>query len=418
MDRMKVIMFEILPTVGKTLVELLKSIPYVDLIEHDVNNTEDALELILTQKPDVVILGNDFPGIDGYYFTKIIRKEAAPTQVVMIAEVVSADSVRQAMRAGASDFLCYKNLTVEELSVILMNAAQLLDEERNMQVFTKGKMEPATQQPVKPFTKEPIKVITIYSPKGGSGVSTITANLAWSLSSDGHKVLVVDGDFLYGDMGVLLNQQSNHSIIDLVRFQGTLDNEVIGEIINHGHVDLLAAPSKAEGSVEITGQVFEKTLKDLLQLDYDYLLINTSSYLSDPIIIALDVAEKIILVGTQEISCVRAIGLFLDLIQTLSISQEKLLLVINRFEKGSILTEAKLNGYLKVNVSHTIPQDYKAVLLANNLGIPFMMDQKDLPVARGIKSLEDMLIKGKSEKKSKGFSIIRSIKKSLAVTKS
>jgi pilus assembly protein CpaE len=417
MENMKVIVFEILPTVGKTLNELLKSISSVNLIEHDVNNTEEALDLILSQKPDVIILGNDFPGIDGYYFTKMIRKEAAPTQVIMIAEVVSAESVRQAMRAGACDFIGYKNLTVEELSSALENARQLVDEERNIRFIDKEKKEPASQQPVKPFTKEPTRIITVYSPKGGSGVSTITANLAWSLSLNGLKVLVVDGDFLFGDMGVLLNQQSNHSIIDFVRFQGNLDKEVIKEVINHGNVDLLAAPSSAEKSVEINGPVFGKILKELLQLDYDFLLINTSSYLSEPIIDALGLAEKIILVGTQEISCVRALGLFLDLIQTLSITQEKLALVINRFDKGSILTVDKLNGILKINVSLTIPQDYSTVLLANNLGIPFVMEHKDLPVARGIESLANTLIKGKSEKKSRGISLIKAIRKSIFKTK-
>jgi len=417
MENMKVIVFEILPTVGKTLNELLKSIPFVNLIDHDINNTEEALDLILSKKPDVIILGNDFPGIDGYYFTKMIRKESASTQVIMIAEVVGAESVRQAMRAGACDFIGYKNLTVEEISLALENARQLADEERNIRFIDKGKKEPASQQPVKPVTKEATRIITVYSPKGGSGVSTITANLAWSLSSNDLKVLVIDGDFLFGDMGVLLNQQSNHSIIDFVRFQGNLDKDVIKEVINHGNVDLLAAPSSAEKSVEINGPVFGKILKELLQLDYDFLLINTSSYLSEPIIDALELAEKIILVGTQEISCVRAMSLFLDLIQTLSISQDKLALVINRFEKGSILTVDKLNGFLKINVSYTIPQDYKTVLLANNLGIPFVMDHKDLPVARGIESLTNTLIKGKREKKSRGISLIRTIRKSLSKTK-
>ena len=418
MEKMKVIILDILPNIGNSLPKLLKSIPSVDLTDHDVNNTEEALDLIITQQPDVVILGNDFPGIDGYYFTNIIRKEAYPTQVIMIAEVVSAESVRQAMRAGACDFICYKNLTIEELSLALEHAGQMADEERNMRSASKGKIEPASQQQEKPHTNKPTRIITVYSSKGGAGVSTIIANLAWSLSSNGLKVLVVDGDFLFGDIGVLLNQQSNHSIIDLVRFEGNLDEEVIKEVINHGDVDLLAASSTAEKVVEIKGPVFEKILKELSQLDYDFLLINTNSYLSDPTIVALELAETIILVGTQEISCVRSLALFLYLIKTLSISRDKLALVINRFDKSSILTMEKLNRHLQLNIFHSIPLDYRTVLRANNLGIPFVVDHKNLLISRAYESLANKLIKGKSQNTSTGISIVfKKIKNRLSTIK-
>ena len=207
MEKMKVIVFEIFPKIDKILNGLLRSISNVDLIENSVNNTEEALDLIMSQKPDIVLLGNDFPGEDGNYFTQIIRKNASPTQVIIIAEVVSAEAVRQAMRAGACDFISYKNLTVEELSLALERAAQLIMEERDLRgSASEEKTETVTQTVTKSKTGEPAKIIALYSPKGGSGVSTITANLSLVLTNLGYRVLVLDGDFLFGDMGVLLNQ--------------------------------------------------------------------------------------------------------------------------------------------------------------------------------------------------------------------
>ena len=417
MEKMKVVLFEILPTIEKMLTELLKSISFVELIEHNVNNTEDALSFITARQPDVVILGNDFPGIDLFSFTEIIRKEAATTQVIMIDEVVSAESVRLAMRAGACDFICYKNITAKELSAALEHAGNLADEER-VQVTPTEKNESAPQQQGKASPDKRTKIITVYSPKGGAGVSTIVANLAWALSSNRLKILVVDCNFLYGDMGVLFNQQSNHSIIDFARFKGNIDDEVIQEVINHGDVDLLAAPSNIEKSIEITGQIFEKILKQLSQLDYDYILINTNSHLTDPVIVALEEAETIIIVGTQEISSVRAIGLFLDIIGTLSIPINKLVLVINRFDNNSSLTMGKLTGYIKINTSYTIPQDYGTVLLANNLGIPFVKDHQELPISLAIGSLAHFLIKGKGQKKSTPLSTaLKTIKNTFSTEK-
>jgi pilus assembly protein CpaE len=409
MEKMKVIVFEILPKVGKNLHKLLKSIPFVDLIENDVNNTEEALELIKSTQPDIIILGNDFPGIDGYYFTSMIRKESAPTQVIMIAEAFSAESVRQAMRAGACDYIGHQNLTVEELSSALEHAGRLVEEESRTKSAAKEKKETIAHTRVKSLPKKPTRIITVYSPKGGVGVSTITANLAWSLASNSFKVLIVDGNFLFGDMGVLLNQQSNHSIIDLVRFEGELDLEVIKDVINHGEVDLLAAPPNADKFIEINGPTFEKILKELSVLDYDFMLINTSSQLSDPIIGALELAEEVILVGTQEISSVRAISLFLELLGPLSITREKILMVINRFEKRSILTLEKLKEYIKLDNFQSIPLDYDTALQANNLGIPFVVAHKNLPISNAVENLASLLIKGKRQalkrqKEPKGIS--------------
>ena len=111
MDRLKVILLVTIPTIETSLKELLKSVPFVDLIDHDVNNTHNALGLVYAQQPDIILLGNDFPGIDPNTFTQQLRKDFASIQVIIIAEVASVESVRLAMRAGACDFISYKNLT-------------------------------------------------------------------------------------------------------------------------------------------------------------------------------------------------------------------------------------------------------------------------------------------------------------------
>ena len=405
MEKIKVIILEIFPKIDKFLTGLLRSIPNVDLIERNVNNSEEALELILDQKPDIVILGNDFPGEDVYFFTQIIRKQAAPTQVIILAEVVSAESVRQAMRAGACDFISYKNLTVEELSLALERAGQLVNEERNIRgPLVEEKTEPAPHAPTISKTGEPAKIIALYSPKGGAGVSTITANLSKVLANDGYRVLVVDGDFPFGDMGVLLNQPSNHSISDLVRFEGEIAEEILKDVITPGEVDLLAAPPSVVKSLEISGPVCESIITMLSALDYDILLINTSSNLSDPTLVFLEKAETVILVVTQEISSVRALRLFLDLMRSYTINFEKFEVVINRFEKNSILSLAKLSENLDVDISLTIPQDNPTVLLANNLGIPFAIDQKNLAISKSISALANNLLAKKHNTDGGGLS--------------
>ena len=413
MEMIKVIVFEINPKLAKNLLDKLKPIPFVEVLENSVNNTEEALKLILSLKPDVVILGNDFPGMTGYFFTQVIRKDASPTQVIMTAEVVSTEMVRQAMRSGACDYVSYKKLTTEELTLALEHAGQQAIEEKRLKAAPVEKKEPAATQIQKSAERQPAILISVYSPKGGAGVSTITANLACALAADTLKVLVIDGDFLFGDMEVLLNQRSNNSIKDLARFTDSLEEDVIKSVINQGKVDLLAAPSKAEEAAEITGPVFEKILHSLSRLEYDYLLLNTSSYLSDSSIVALDKSDTIILVGNQEISCVRSLSKFLNLLETIRVHPDRLMLVMNKFENNSILTIDKLTKRLEMTISHTIPLDHETVIHANNLGIPFVVGNEELPISKSIFELARLLTKENKKKLTGITKLFQNMKKSL-----
>jgi pilus assembly protein CpaE len=414
MEKMKVIVFEIYPKLGKTLVDLLKSIPFVECIENSINNTVEAFRLIHSEQPDVVFLGNDFPGMAGYQFTQTIRKEAAPTQVIMIAEVASTEMVRQAMRSGACDFISYRKLTTEELTLALEQAKQLANEERKTTGAHFERIEPAIHPAPQPTEEHRSKVVSVYSPKGGAGVSTITANLACILAAENLRVLVIDGDFLFGDMEILLNQRGNNSIKDLTRFTYNLEDDVIKSVIIQGNVDLLAAPSKAEEAAEITGPIFEVILQGLAKLGYDYILINTNSYLSDPTLVALDKSDTILLIGNQEIACVRSLSKFLSLAMTIGVHPENILLVMNKYENNSALSEDMITKRLEMKISHKVPQDYDTVIRANNLGIPFVNGNKELPVSQSIVGLARLLKKENKTEISGIGRIFQNVKKSLS----
>jgi len=415
MDPIKVIVFENYPNFRKTINEALDSIPGLVLVENEINNADAALDMLSTEKPEVVILGQDFPGNEGYQFTQTIRQEVPGTQVIIIADIASAESVRQAMRAGACDFQTYKKLSDEELSQALEHASKLAAEERKTKVPTREKAEaPAPKQP-KAGPRQKARVITVYGPKGGVGTSTVTTNLSCVLASMGNKVLVIDDDLLFGDMDVLLNQRSNHSIADLVRFRDALDADIIGNVINEGKVDLIASPSSADDAVEVTGEAFDKILPALLKLKYDYILINTTSHMADATITALEKADSIILVGTQEISSIRAIRMFINLSKKLDFDPEKVILVINKFENASALTLKKMTKSLEMEISHTIAADYDSVLYANNLGRPLVIDDIDLPISKDFVLLANIVEKGKlPQKKTSIQKIFQQFKKGLA----
>ena len=386
MDRIRVLLLAIFPRVEQRIKSLLASIPMAELIETDVNNAEAAVEVILQNKPDVVLLENDFPGMDGFYLTEIIRRESPFTQIIILSEISSADAVRQAMRAGACDYLSYKSVTVEELSSALDRAGRLSQEERSKTRYAFADEEKVVVKK-KSDKKQRTKVVTFYSPKGGVGVSTIVVNLAQVLQKKGEKVLIVDGSLQFGDIAVMCNHNPSRTIANVAAKEADLDPEMVKSVIIENTVDILPAPNEAEEGLSITGAAFSKVVRQAATLGYDMILINTSSFVTDTTFAALEVADLLIVVVTQEISSVRAARTFFNLITNLQLNHGRLEVILNRFTEASSLLPQRIGEILGQKIVLSIPADGATAVRAANLGVPFVVDYKDQPISKAIMNL-------------------------------
>jgi len=386
MDRIRVLLLAIFPRVEQRIKTLLVSIPTAELIDTDVNNAEAAVEAILQTKPDVVLLENDFPGMDGFYLTEIIRRESPFTQIIILSEISSADAVRRAMRAGACDYLSYKSVTVEELSSALEHAAQLAEDARSKSrvSFDDGEKQVVRKKTEK---KQRTKVVTFYSPKGGVGVSTIVTNLAQVLHAKGQKVLIIDGSLQFGDIAVLSNHNPTRTIASIAGKEAEMDPEMVKSVIIEDKVHILPAPNEADEGLAISGSAFAQIIQQCRALDYEVILVNTSPYVSDPTFSALEAADLIIVVVTQEISSVRATRAFFNLMGNLQLGRGKVRVILNRFTEASSLLPQKIGEILGQKIMLSIPADGATAVRAANLGVPFVVDYKDQPISKAIVNL-------------------------------
>jgi pilus assembly protein CpaE len=133
---------------------------------------------------------------------------------------------------------------------------------------------------------------------------------------------------------------------------------------------------------------FAKLLRFLCQL-YAYVIVDTSVYLNDITLGVLDVADTVVLVTTQDIPSIKNDRLFLDLMATMGIPPERIAFVMNKFDKRIAITAEKIGENLKQEVVAVIPLDERTVIPAVNRGIPFMLDNKTQPAARGIYMLAE-----------------------------
>ena len=121
---------------------------------------------------------------------------------------------------------------------------------------------------------------------------------------------------------------------------------------------------------------------DYLRRLYAYIVVDTTPMLNDVILAALDRADIIVLVVTQDIPSIKNARLFLDLLNTLGISRDRICFVMNKYDKRISITPEKVGENLKQEVGAVVPADDRIVIPAVNRGVPFVLDQKAQPVAQ------------------------------------
>ena len=151
---------------------------------------------------------------------------------------------------------------------------------------------------------------------------------------------------------------------------------------------VLAAPQRPELAEKVSAEQFVKVLK-YLQRMFAYVVIDTAQILNDITLSAIDISDVIVLITTQEIPAIKNSRLFLDLLHTMGIDKQRIVFIVNRFDKRIAITPERVGENLKQEVAAVIPMDEKVVIPSVNRGVPFMLDNKSQPVARGVFSLAE-----------------------------
>ncbi len=355
---------------------------------------KEGIQLAQELDPDVILMDINMPDIDGITATEMIRQKSPHIQVVILSVQGDQNYMRRAMLAGARDFLTKPPMGDELISAI-RRAGEMAHVERakgaQPRLVASSTVSGVSSgiSGIAPSSKG--KIITVYSPKGGTGCTTIAVNLAVALNNEATRVVIVDANLQFGDVAVFVNEQGKNTVLDLAPRVDELDPEIVEEtLIKHEATGLriLAAPQRPEMAEKVSADQFVRVVQYLQQL-YAYVVVDTASILTDAVLGVIDISDVILMVTTQEIPAIKNSRLFLDLLQTLGIDRERILFTMNKYDKRIAITPERIRDNLKQEIAVIIPLDEKVVITAVNRGIPFMLDNKAQPVGKGIFSLAE-----------------------------
>ena len=206
-------------------------------------------------------------------------------------------------------------------------------------------------------------------------------------------MVLVDGNLQFGDVAVFLNEQSKNTVLDLASRADELDPDIVAEVTitnSTTGLKILAAPSRPELAEDVTGEQFGKVIKYLKQL-YSFVIIDTSSYLTDIVLSAIDASDLIVLITTQDIPAIKNAKAFLSVLDGMRIERKRIFFIMNKYNKDIRISPEKISESLKQELLTVIPQDDRIVGNSVNRGVPFMLDNKAQPVGRNLSVMADRI---------------------------
>ncbi len=341
----------------------------------------EALEMAARLLPDIVLMDINMPEMDGITTTELLTARVPTAAIVMMSVQGEADYLRRSMLAGAREFLV-KPFSSDELTASIRQVHIREKEKRS-------RMAPvAAPEALRPRPKETVgRVIAVFSPKGGVGRTTIAVNMAVAIAAEpGHSVVLVDGSFQFGDVGVLLNlNPRNKSIADLVPELEVGEPESLDTfVISHDSgVKVLLAPPSPEMAELVTPAAVKRVL-EALRLHHDLVIVDCASSFSDSTLAILDAADTILTVLTLEITSIKNMRLFLEVADQLGYPADKIQLVLNRADSALGIRVADVEHSINRKVDHTIVSDGRSVVYALNRGVPFYVSNREAQVSQDI----------------------------------
>ncbi len=345
----------------------------------------DGIKMAVEQKPHIVLMDINMPDIDGITATQEMSQQVPYSQVIIMSVQADSQYMRKAMSAGARDYQT-KPFSADELINAIRRVYRLAQPAyQSMEAEKAARIRLAEQRPAQKAEAKPqdTPTIALYSPKGGSGVSAIAANLAVALQNKHKDVALVDADLQFGDLMVHLNTKADRGMGDLVAIN-TLDPDLIAQVMlpHASGLKLLLAPQKPELAELITPDKITQII-ELLQAKYQTVLIDTSAYLSNQTLAVLDAANYILIVITPEIPAMKSAKLFLELLEKLEYSLDRVGVIVNRANIEGGIAVNQIQKVLKLPKMYYIPNDNK-LHAAINKGLSIFEHEADAPSAKAV----------------------------------
>ena len=319
----------------------------------------DRMQAWLGQHHDeyVVVIGST-PTLEEAETVAARLRTAYPlVSVVLVREALTTEVLTRAMKSGARDVVAANDPDA---------VVDAVERARQLYVALRGPTG-ATQLG---------RVVTVFSPKGGVGKTTVAVNLALALTEKGaRKVCLVDLDLAFGDVAITMQLFPTHSIEQAVGSEESLDLPMLEGLLTR-HQDslmLLAAPSHPDVRERVTPVLVSRLLRTLRE-GFDYVVVDTAPSFDDQTLTALDETDECVIVATLDVPTLKNVKVALETLEVLDIARGHRHLLLNRADDAVGISSDKVESILGMEISARMATSIE-IAAATNAGNPIVSEK-------------------------------------------
>lgn len=234
-------------------------------------------------------------------------------------------------------------------------------------------------------------IVTVVSPKGGTGKTSVASNLATALSLRTPSVLV-DLDLYCGDVEWAFGLHPAYRLTDVARRLREDSGTEIEAMLTarDGRLSLLCAPDSHISADGIVAADVSSITRRLVSL-HRPVVFDTGPGMSDFSLDALEAATHVVVVTTTDVAAVQAATRLLDTTRVLRLDESRLALVVNRSTSTTGLGVADVEQRLGIRAVMQIP-DSRHVTEALNTGRPIVESHPESHIAGDFIALADSML--------------------------
>jgi pilus assembly protein CpaE len=246
------------------------------------------------------------------------------------------------------------------------------------------------------------RLVTVFSPKGGTGKTVTATNLGVSLAKHwGKRALLLDLDLQFGDAAIMLGIEPDKTIYDLVTAPGELDSEKLaGYTTRHASgLDVLPAPLRPEDAELVTEAKLARLL-EVARESYDVIVVDTSPFFHGPMLATLDRTDELLLLCGLDVPTLKNVRLSLQTLELLSFPPDRIKLVLNRANSKVGMKPKEVEAALEREIAFEVPSD-RSVPLAVNRGNPAVLADSKADFSRALRAMAKGLVAAQAAAKQK-----------------
>ena len=365
-EQIRLLVVEDVPQVASHVRSLLQAQSQIKMLDV-VTSGDRAVGSVAEMRPDVVLVDALLQGrVSGQQVAEQIRQ--AEPQVGVIMLTVPQNPVSENSERGI-DAVLKMPFTGFDLTTLIRKVG----ETRAVESSRASSM-----------------LVTLFSPKGGVGRTTLAYNIAVALGQD-HRVCLVDGSLQFSDLrGLLRVPAVAPSIVNLPTDR--IRDQDIGDVAwkDPSGIDILLAPPRVEMAEMVTTRDIEKVLSLLRQL-YEFVIIDTRAALSEDVLVFLDSADLILQVLTYDSMAIRSLAMAAETFTAIGYPPSKIATVLNRSDSSGGFDKADVEQALGSRIDFEVVSDGHLVQSSNNEGVAFVSSSPESPIAQGVKRISDSL---------------------------